>query len=105
MRSMARYADDEPVPLADALAAVGSELGLPPGNAHGDLDAHWPEVVGADVAGPRTARCRCATACSRSPSTTPSGQPSCATSRPRSSSAATAVVGPGLVTALRVRVG
>ena len=47
---MARYADDEPVRLADALAAVGSELGLPPGNAHGDLDAHWHEVVGDDVA-------------------------------------------------------
>jgi predicted nucleic acid-binding Zn ribbon protein len=47
---VARYADDEPVRLADALAAVGAELGLSPGNAHGELDAHWQEVVGDDVA-------------------------------------------------------
>jgi len=46
----ARYADDEPVSLADALQAVGAELGLPSGNAHAELDAHWTDVVGADVA-------------------------------------------------------
>jgi predicted nucleic acid-binding Zn ribbon protein len=45
-----RYAGDEPVRLADALAAVGSELGLPAGSAHGDLEARWSEVVGDDVA-------------------------------------------------------
>ena len=28
----------------------GVELGLPAGNVHRDLDAHWSEVVGADVA-------------------------------------------------------
>ena len=47
---MARYAGDEPVPLSDALAKVGAELGLAPGDAHGTLDARWSEVVGADVA-------------------------------------------------------
>ena len=47
---MGRYADDEPVPLADALAKVGAELGLPPGNVHGTLEARWGEVMGADVA-------------------------------------------------------
>ena len=47
---MARYAGDEPVQLSDALAAVGKELGLAPGNVHGELDAHWIDVVGADVA-------------------------------------------------------
>jgi predicted nucleic acid-binding Zn ribbon protein len=38
------------VPLQDALAAVGAEFGLPAGNVHRDLDVHWSEVVGADVA-------------------------------------------------------
>ena len=47
---MARYAGDEPVPLADALAAVGAELGLSEGNAHGELETHWADVMGADVA-------------------------------------------------------
>jgi predicted nucleic acid-binding Zn ribbon protein len=48
--SVARYAGDEPVPLADALAAVGAELGLPEGNAHGELETHWVDVMGHDVA-------------------------------------------------------
>jgi predicted nucleic acid-binding Zn ribbon protein len=38
------------MPLADALAAVGAELGLPAGNPMRDLDQHWHEVVGAEVA-------------------------------------------------------
>jgi predicted nucleic acid-binding Zn ribbon protein len=46
---MARHADDEPIPLADALAKVGAELGLAPGGAHGTLEARWDEVMGADV--------------------------------------------------------
>ncbi len=45
-----RYAGEEPVPLSDALAAVGAELGLPAGNAHADLEARWADVVGDDVA-------------------------------------------------------
>jgi predicted nucleic acid-binding Zn ribbon protein len=47
---MARYAGDEPVPLSDALARVGAELGIAPGDAHGTLDARWTEVMGPDVA-------------------------------------------------------
>ena len=47
---MARYAGDEPVPLSDALAKVGAELGLAPGDVHGTLDARWSDVMGADVA-------------------------------------------------------
>jgi predicted nucleic acid-binding Zn ribbon protein len=47
---VARYADDEPMSLADALAKVGAELGLPAGNAHGTLEARWDEVMGADAA-------------------------------------------------------
>ena len=47
---MARYAGDEPVPLSDALAKVGAELGLAPGDAHGRLEARWSEVMGSDVA-------------------------------------------------------
>ena len=45
-----RYAGDEPVPLSDALAAVGAELGLPAGNAHGTLEEHWADVMGDDIA-------------------------------------------------------
>lgn len=48
---MARYAGDDPVPLADALAKVGAELGLAPGGAQATLAARWDEVMGADVAG------------------------------------------------------
>jgi predicted nucleic acid-binding Zn ribbon protein len=47
---MARYAGDDPVPLSDALAKVGAEFGLAPNDAHGQLDARWGEVMGADVA-------------------------------------------------------
>jgi predicted nucleic acid-binding Zn ribbon protein len=47
---MSRYAGDDPMSLADALAAVGAELGLPAGNPMRDLDEHWHEVVGAEVA-------------------------------------------------------
>jgi predicted nucleic acid-binding Zn ribbon protein len=47
---MARYAGDDPVPLSDALAKVGAELGLAPGDAYATLDARWSEVMGADVA-------------------------------------------------------
>jgi predicted nucleic acid-binding Zn ribbon protein len=45
-----RFQGDDPMPLADALAAVGAELGLPPGNPMGELDEHWHDVVGDDVA-------------------------------------------------------
>jgi predicted nucleic acid-binding Zn ribbon protein len=40
----------EPVPLRDALAGVGRELGMPsPAQLSALLDA-WPEVVGTDLA-------------------------------------------------------
>jgi hypothetical protein len=45
-----RYAGDEPVSLSDTLAAVGAELGIPAGNVHGVLDDRWVDVVGDDVA-------------------------------------------------------
>ena len=47
---MARYAGDEPVPLSDALAKVGAEFGLAPSGVHATLDTRWDEVMGADVA-------------------------------------------------------
>src|SRR3712207_5545355 len=47
---MARYTGDDPMPLSDALARVGAELGLAPGDAHGTLAARWVEVMGDDVA-------------------------------------------------------
>jgi len=46
-----RYAGADPVSLADALADVSAELGLPAGNPLADLMDHWADVVGADVAG------------------------------------------------------
>ena len=46
---MARYAGDEPVPLSDALAKIGAEFGLAPNGAHATLDTRWDEVMGADV--------------------------------------------------------
>jgi predicted nucleic acid-binding Zn ribbon protein len=42
--------DDDFTPLADALAAVRAELGLPAGDVVGTLAARWAEVVGDDVA-------------------------------------------------------
>jgi predicted nucleic acid-binding Zn ribbon protein len=42
--------DDDPVPIADALARVRAELGLPDDRALHALVEGWPEVVGGDVA-------------------------------------------------------
>ena len=47
---------EDPVPLRDALAAVGKELGLPDTNDLDVLVAVWSELVGSDVA--RHARVR-----------------------------------------------
>ncbi len=41
---------EDPVPLRDALAAVGKELGLPDTNDLDVLVAVWAELVGGDVA-------------------------------------------------------
>jgi predicted nucleic acid-binding Zn ribbon protein len=43
-------ATSEPTPLADALARVRDELGLPDSDAVGVLSERWREVVGDDVA-------------------------------------------------------
>ncbi len=99
-----RYAGDEPVPLADALAAVGAELGLPAGNAHADLEAHWAEVMGDDVA----AHARLVSVRDGVLTVTVDG-PIWATQMRYLERAvverAAAVVGPGAVTSLHVRVG
>jgi predicted nucleic acid-binding Zn ribbon protein len=47
---VARYAGDDPVPLSDALARIGAEFGLAPGDAHATLDNRWAEVMGDDIA-------------------------------------------------------
>ena len=99
-----RYASDEPVPLSDALAAVGAELGLPAGNAHGDLEEHWSDVMGADVA----AHAHLVSVRDGVLTVTVDG-PIWATQMRYLETAvierAEAVVGPGVVTALKVRVG
>jgi hypothetical protein len=46
-----RPEDHDPVPIADALAAVSAELGLPAGDVLSTLDRRWSEIVGVDVAG------------------------------------------------------
>jgi hypothetical protein len=99
-----RYAGDEPVHLGDALAAIGAELGLPPGNVHAELDTHWIEVVGDDVAGhARLVSVRDGVL------TVAVDDPIWATQLRYLETAvigrATALVGPGAVTAVRVRVG
>src|SRR5438445_1321634 len=44
------HSSDEPVPLADALAAVRAELGLSDGLADVRLEREWPEIVGTELA-------------------------------------------------------
>jgi predicted nucleic acid-binding Zn ribbon protein len=101
---MARYAGDEPVPLSDALAKVGAELGLPPGDTHGTLDARWAEVMGTDVAvHARLVSVRDGTL------TVAVDDPIWATQlrylEPAVVTRATALLGPGVVTRVKVRVG
>jgi hypothetical protein len=45
-----RRRGDVPTPLADALRAVGEELGLPDPGLVASLSDRWPDVVGATVA-------------------------------------------------------
>ena len=101
---MARYSGDEPMPLSDALARVGAEFGLAPGDAHGTLDARWTEVMGADVAAhARLVSVRDGVL------TVAVDDPIWASQLRYLETAvvdrATALVGPGLVRELRVRVG
>jgi predicted nucleic acid-binding Zn ribbon protein len=101
---MARYASDEPVPLADALAKIGAEFGLAPGGAQATLDTRWDEVMGADVAAhARLLSLREGTL------TVVVDDPIWATQlrylAPAIVTRATALLGPGVVEQLRVRVG
>jgi predicted nucleic acid-binding Zn ribbon protein len=101
---MARYAGDDPVPLSDALAKVGADLGLAPGDAHGTLAARWDEVMGADVAGhARLVSVRDGTL------SVAVDDPIWATQlrylEPAIVARATALLGPAIVTRVKVRVG
>jgi predicted nucleic acid-binding Zn ribbon protein len=101
---MTRYAGDEPVPLSDALAKVGKELGLAPGDAHGTLDARWSEVMGNDVAAhARLVSVRDGTL------TVTVDDPVWATQlrylEPAIVTRATALLGPAVVARVKVRVG
>jgi predicted nucleic acid-binding Zn ribbon protein len=101
---VARYAGDDPVPLSDALARVGDELGLAPGNAHGTLEARWSEVMGADVAAhARLVSVRDGVL------TVAVADPIWATQlrylEPAVVARATALLGPAVVRSVRVRVG
>ncbi len=54
--SRTRRGPSEPVPLRDAIAAVGRELGMPEPDALAALAAAWPEIAGAALAGHATVR-------------------------------------------------
>ena len=41
---------EEPVPLRDAITAVGRQLGLPSPDVLSTLDARWVEIVGPAIA-------------------------------------------------------
>ena len=101
---MARYAGDEPVPLSDALAKIGAEFGLAPNGAHATLDTRWDEVMGADVAAhAQLVSVRDGTL------TVSVDDPIWATQlrylEPAIVTRARALLGPGVVERLRVRVG
>ena len=48
--SRKRYPSDEPIPLRDAITAVGKDLGLPPPDALGRVANAWSEVAGSALA-------------------------------------------------------
>jgi len=100
---MARYAGDDPVPLSDALAKVGAELGLAPGDAHGTLDARWSEVMGADVA-PHARLVSVRDGVLTVAVTDPIWATQLRYLEPAIVTRATALLGPGAVTSMRVRV-
>ena len=41
---------DEPVPLSDAVARVGRDLGMPPADVVSTLVARWRDIVGPAIA-------------------------------------------------------
>jgi predicted nucleic acid-binding Zn ribbon protein len=45
--SRKRHRSDEPIPLRDAITAVGNDLGLPPPDALARVASAWTEVAGA----------------------------------------------------------
>ena len=47
---------DDPVPLRDALAAVGKQIGMPAPDALATLMSAWPELVGPVLAQHATVR-------------------------------------------------
>jgi predicted nucleic acid-binding Zn ribbon protein len=49
MRRLGRH-DAEPVPLAEAVAAVGRQLGFPEPDVFSTLSAEWPAIVGEQLA-------------------------------------------------------
>ncbi len=56
MSGIGRRGGDEPVPIGDALAEVGSELGLPDPAVFALLHTRWTDLVGENTA--RHARLR-----------------------------------------------
>jgi predicted nucleic acid-binding Zn ribbon protein len=47
---------EEPVPLREAVAEVGQELGVPASDALSTLSARWSDIVGSGVAAHATVR-------------------------------------------------
>ena len=101
---MSSDASDEPVPVADALARISDELGLPDPSALDTLEARWIEVVGADVA----AHAHLESVHDGVATITADGPLWASQLRYLERAivdGATAVVGPGVVRSVRVRVG
>jgi len=98
-----RLGGDDPRPLGEALAALSEELGLPAGGAFTTLVTRWAEIVGAELAAHVT------------PEALRDGRLTVGAAGPIWASQfryletavierAEAVVGPGVVTEVRVRV-
>jgi len=45
-----RASHEEPVPIAETLAEVGAELGLPAADVIGTIRDRWPEIAGPQIA-------------------------------------------------------
>jgi predicted nucleic acid-binding Zn ribbon protein len=94
---------DEPRPLRDALAEVSSDLGLPDPDAFGSLVTHWHELVGGEIA----AHCRLQSLRDGVLRVTADTAPRATQLRYLESDLvrrASALVGPGIVRAVHVRV-
>jgi len=51
-----RRANDEPVPVSEPLAELGSELGLAPPDAFAAIRERWSEIVGDEIGAHARAR-------------------------------------------------